>query len=69
MKIKITVTKEEVSNTKNIIWVDPCTHIFCGEIEDCEQCPLQKTAQALREAQNNFVSALNAIEVENEKAD
>jgi hypothetical protein len=69
MKIKVTITKEELSNTKSTIWVDPCTHILCGQIEDCEQCPLRETAEALRTAQNKFISALNEIEVENEKAD
>ena len=68
MKINVTITKEELNNTKNTVWVDPCTHILCGQIEDCEQCPLREIASDLRAAQNKFISALNAIEVENEEA-
>lgn len=67
MKITTTITKEEVSKTKDVIWVDPCAHINCGQI-DCEQCPLREAAQALRAAQNKFISAIDAIEVENEEA-
>ena len=65
MKIQITITKEERDNTTNIIMVDPCRHINCGQI-DCEQCPLRENAKMLRREQENFMRVLNEIEVENE---
>ena len=64
MKFQITITKEEHDKTANIIMVDPCTHILCGQI-DCERCPLRESAIALRETQEQFMRELNEIEVEN----
>lgn len=63
MKIQTTITKEERDNTKNIIMVDPCTHILCREI-DCHECPLRESAEELRKAQEKFMRVLNEIEVE-----
>jgi hypothetical protein len=63
MKIQITITKEEHDNTTNIIMVDPCSHILCGQI-DCDKCPLRENAEALRKEQERFMRALNEIEVE-----
>lgn len=63
MKIQITITEEERKNTTNIIMVDPCSHILCGQI-DCEKCPLRENAEELRKAQERFMRALNEIEVE-----
>lgn len=65
MKIQITITKEERDNTTNIIMIDPCRHINCGQI-DCGQCPLRENAEMLRREQENFMRVLNEIEVENE---
>lgn len=63
MKIQTTITKEEHAKTLNIIMVDPCTHIKCGQI-NCEVCPLRENAEALRKEQEKFMRALNEIEIE-----
>lgn len=63
MKIQITITKEERNNTENIIMVDPCRYIKCGQI-DCENCPLQENAEKLRKEQERFMRVLNEIKVE-----
>ena len=63
MKFQISITKKEHDNTIKIIMVDPCTHMECGEI-DCDKCPLQQNAIALRKEQERFMRALNEIEVE-----
>lgn len=63
MKIQITITKEEHDNTANIVMVDPCRYIKCGQI-DCEQCPLRENAEELRKEQERFMRVLNEIEVE-----
>lgn len=65
MKIQITITKEERNNTNNMINVDPCSHILCGQI-DCENCPLRESVQELQKAKDKFLRALNGIEVEND---
>ena len=64
MKIQITITEEERKNTADIIMIDPCFHIKCGQI-DCEQCPLREQAEILRKEQERFMRTLNEIEVEN----
>ena len=58
MKIQITITEEERKNTADIIMVDPCYHIKCGQI-DCEQCPLRENAEILRKEQKKFMRTLN----------
>lgn len=60
--MKITITKEEYKNTKEMVYIDPCAEIECGGI-DCNHCPLQATATALREAQDNFMKVLDSMEV------
>ena len=60
--MKIIITKEEYENTKSLVYVDPCTEIRCGGI-DCSHCPLQATAHALREAQDEFFKVLNNMEI------
>ena len=62
MKIQITVTKSEVKNTEDTLYVDPCKHIRCGSI-DCEACPLHDAARAYREAQEAFFNILNGFSV------
>ena len=64
MKFQITITKEEYDKTTNIVMVDPCSHILCGQI-DCDKCPLRENAEELRKAQERFMRELNEIEVEN----
>ena len=64
MKINITITKEEVDNTIDIL-EDPCNHINCGEI-DCECCPFRTAAEELRKAQERFRRVLDEIEVAEE---
>ena len=59
--MKITITKKEYENTNNLVYVDPCAEINCGAI-DCNHCPLQETATALRKAQDEFFKVLNDIE-------
>ena len=63
MKMIVTMTKEEKSNTEKIILVDPCTHINCGII-DCDSCPLHEAAVALRKAQESFSKILQSIDEE-----
>ena len=63
MKIKTTLTAEEKNKTLERAIFDPCARIHCGEI-DCEECPLQDVAIALRKAQENFENAINKIEIE-----
>ena len=67
MKITTTITLEEQINTVKAINVDPCSHILCGLIDDCEICPLRETAEALRKAQNAFLRVLDEIDVEEKK--
>ena len=63
MKINITITKTELRNTKNIVYVDPCTHIECAGV-DCNNCPLQVAAEECRKAQDKFINILNSFSVE-----
>lgn len=65
MKIQITITEEERKNTANIMKIDPCFHIKCGQI-NCEQCPLKENAEILRDEQERFMRVLNEIEVDND---
>jgi hypothetical protein len=65
MKIQITMTKEEHDNTIDIVMLDPCTHIQCGQI-DCEVCPFRESAEGLRKAKEKFMRVLNEIEVKND---
>lgn len=62
MKITTTITKEERDNTVNAIWVDPCEHIKCGSI-DCENCPLQRLAEKLRTAQEDFLKVFETLTI------
>ena len=60
--MKITITKKEYENTNSLVYVDPCAEIQCEAI-DCNHCPLQATATALREAQNEFFKVLCNMEI------
>jgi hypothetical protein len=60
--MKITITEKEYKNTKDLVYVDPCAEIECGAI-DCNHCPLQATATALRKAQDEFFKVLNDMEI------
>ena len=62
MKITTTITKEERAKTYNAVFIDPCKHIKCTEI-DCAECPLQGSAEELRKAQETFVNILNSFVV------
>ena len=62
MKISTTVTKQEVANTKTMVMFDPCRHMNCGA-SDCRRCPLVDVAEELRQAQSNFLTKLDNIEV------
>lgn len=66
MKITTTITKEERAKTYNLVYVDPCKEIDCTGI-DCENCPLQATAEVLRKAQESFVSVLSSIPIAEEQ--
>jgi hypothetical protein len=60
--MKITITKKEYENTNSLVYVDPCAEIQCGAI-DCNHCPLQETAAALRKAQDDFFKVLGGMEI------
>ena len=60
--MKITISELERKNSVDLIYVDPCAEIDCGNI-DCNHCPLQETAHELRQAQENFCKVLNALEI------
>lgn len=60
--MKITITKKEYENTKSSVYVGPCAEIKCEAI-DCNHCPLQETATALRKAQDEFFKVLDSMEI------
>ena len=62
VNMKITITEKERKKTTDLVYVDPCAEIECEAI-DCNNCPLQATAHALREAQNEFFKVLNNMEI------
>ena len=66
MKISVTLTKQEVANTKTMVMFDPCLHMNCGTSE-CRRCPLVDVAEELRQAQSNFLTRLDNLEVEAEE--
>ena len=63
MKIITTLTAEEKKKTLDMILFDPCTHILCSEI-NCDECPLQNVAFALRKAQEDYENTINKIKIE-----
>jgi hypothetical protein len=63
MKIIATMTAEEKNKTLEGVLFDPCTYIHCGEI-DCDECPLQDVARALRKAQEDYENAIDKITIE-----
>jgi hypothetical protein len=60
MKVTTTITQKEYADTYNLIWVDPCKHIDCSAIK-CEECPLQKVAEKLREAQAEYMQVIDHL--------
>ena len=65
MKMTITITQEERDRTLEGIMFDPCTHILCSEM-NCDSCPLQNVAEALRRAQENYARVIDKIAIEDE---
>ena len=65
MKITTTITKEERAKTYKLVYVAPCKEINCEGI-DCENCPLQAVAEAMRKAQDSFISVLNSLTIAEE---
>ena len=58
--MKIVMTTKEYEETKNNIAVDPCTFIDCTTLR-CDHCPLQETAEKVREAQDSFMDVIHLI--------
>ena len=65
MKIITTLTVEEKEKTLDSVLFDPCTYIYCGEI-DCDKCPLRDAARVLRKAQEDYVKVISKIKIEGE---
>lgn len=63
--MKIVLTKEEIKEVNENIWVDPCAFIECGDIS-CDHCPLHEAAVEFRRAQENFVKLVNKLDTEGE---
>lgn len=63
MKINITITESELLNTINAIYVDPCAHIECANV-NCENCPLQVAAEECRKAQDKFIDIIKGFSIE-----
>lgn len=63
MKIEVTITETEIRNTLNSMYADPCGYINCAGI-DCDNCPLQATAEEYRIAKEKFINILKSFSVE-----
>lgn len=66
MKITVTLTQKERTETIDRLDFDPCSRIQCANI-DCENCPLRESAEAVRKAQNTFLRLLDEFEIEEEE--
>lgn len=66
MIISVTITKQEVANTRTMVMFDPCLHINCGSSQ-CKNCPLVDVAEELRQAQSKFLTRLDNLEIETEE--
>ena len=58
--MKIVMTAKEYKETKDNIVVDPCAFIDCTTLK-CDHCPLQETAQRVRDAQDSFMDVISSI--------
>lgn len=63
MKINTTITEVELLNTINTVYVDPCAHIECADI-NCDNCPLRVAAEECRRAQDKFLDIVKSFSVE-----
>ena len=60
MKVIATITKKEYADTYNLVWFDPCKHIDCSGVK-CEECPLHKVADKLRDAQAEYMQVVDHL--------
>lgn len=65
MKMLLTVTSKEVSDTIDKVSIDPCSAIRCFSV-NCASCPLNDAAQALKDAQVDFLDILTSMAVVDE---
>ena len=58
--MKIVMTAKEYEETRDNVVVDPCAFIDCTTLK-CGHCPLQETAQGVREAQDRFMEVIHSM--------